>query len=611
VVIQRFELSDYRDSSSEGIARAYWTNTAANRAPYERGRLTALVLDAQMRNLDDAVRLILARTRKAPLTNALIQQAFREIAGNGAVAALDNMIGQNQRLRIPPQALGKAFALDTTSLAKFDVGFDVPASLKAKHVVGVAADGPAARAGLPEGASLTGIDIANGNPSKNARVKVKDASGERWIEYAPHDERMFAVPYFISATRPGLPSFDVLTRADSANALGTRLYTAKSYGPAASSYLKAAQTRGYPGRASSLYNAACSLALAGDADAAIRALRDAVSAGYHDARGMQADADLVSLHQRPDWKEVVRAVTQAAASFEATHGDPARVLLVTSDIPSFWQAYDEAKRATTDSARVVAYQNYIMRGTAGLYDYYRYKINGADKLMAFVEKHRDYYDAVRASTLRIADADGEIRAAMTRLKRYVPNATFPDVYFVVGRLSSGGTSTSQGLLIGSEMYSRTPATPIDSLSLGLQRIVRGVEEVPHVIAHEFVHYVQIGSAKTLLRNALREGGAEFIAQLIEPSPNTPYYMTWGLAHEAQVWQQFELEMSGPSQQRWIGGNAMATAEWPADLGYFVGYRIAESYFNRQKDKVAAVAALLDGNRAEEVLAASGYRPIKQ
>lgn len=45
--------------------------------------------------------------------------------------------------------------------------------------------------------------------------------------------------------------------------------------------------------------------------------------------------------------------------------------------------------------------------------------------------------------------------AAKRLLTMFKSAVFPDVYFVIRRLSSGGTVSDAGPLIGMEMYGRT------------------------------------------------------------------------------------------------------------------------------------------------------------
>jgi uncharacterized protein YjaZ len=57
-----------------------------------------------------------------------------------------------------------------------------------------------------------------------------------------------------------------------------------------------------------------------------------------------------------------------------------------------------------------------------------------------------------------------------------------------------------------------------------------------------------------------------------------------------------------------GGQA---ADLPADLGYFIGYRIGEAYLARHGgagDDAKAIAALIEHRDAAKLLKASGYSP---
>jgi uncharacterized protein YjaZ len=50
----------------------------------------------------------------------------------------------------------------------------------------------------------------------------------------------------------------------------------------------------------------------------------------------------------------------------------------------------------------------------------------------------------------------------------------------------------------------------------------------------------------------------------------------------------------------------ASGEKPADLGYYVGYKICEAYYNQAKDKKQAVKDILTIQDYKQFLAKSGY-----
>jgi hypothetical protein len=45
-----------------------------------------------------------------------------------------------------------------------------------------------------------------------------------------------------------------------------------------------------------------------------------------------------------------------------------------------------------------------------------------------------------------------------------------------------------------------------------------------------------------------------------------------------------------------------------DLGYFIGHRIVEAYYNRAADKPQAIREIIAARNVRELLAQSGYDP---
>lgn len=75
-----------------------------------------------------------------------------------------------------------------------------------------------------------------------------------------------------------------------------------------------------------------------------------------------------------------------------------------------------------------------------------------------------------------------------------------------------------------------------------------------------------------------------------------------------MWAEFKAAMRGTDVSRWLYNQGSATVDRPGDLGYFIGYRIAESYYARQPDKNAAVRSIIEARDVDAILMASGYDP---
>ena len=57
--------------------------------------------------------------------------------------------------------------------------------------------------------------------------------------------------------------------------------------------------------------------------------------------------------------------------------------------------------------------------------------------------------------------------------------------------------------------------------------------------------------------------------------------------------------------RWLY-NQKGAGGWPGDLGYWIGYRVAKSYYDRAPDKTAAIKAIIEMRDPAAFLAASGW-----
>lgn len=287
--------------------------------------------------------------------------------------------------------------------------------------------------------------------------------------------------------------------------------------------------------------------------------------------------------------------------------DPAAARLVTDDVARFWRAYDAARLA--DAASLLQ-TTYLDSGTVGLRDFATSRIRSGRHLAAVVAAHPRYFAAVRANTLALRASPAltdSLRAIFRRTAAEHPEARFPDVYFVVGRLNSGGTVSRNGLLIGTEMYATDAATPLDELGEWERANVHALTDLPHLVAHELMHFQQAPDTgrATLLRRALREGTADFLAERVSGGIINRAQHVYGDAHEAALWAEFRDAMHGTDVSRWLYGTSR-TADRPGDLGYYVGYRIAEAYYRKARDRAAALRVLLRMEDAEAILRESGY-----
>jgi hypothetical protein len=326
--------------------------------------------------------------------------------------------------------------------------------------------------------------------------------------------------------------------------------------------------------------------------------------GFRKVSLVRTDADLASLRDRSEFARIVGRMGEA----EGQLSDPNKAQLVTSDIKHFWRAFDRAAKAKDAAHAEAIYQRkYFGKGSIGLQDYFQIKILSAKLFVRNQQAKPAFYCSIRGNTQRIATLTPQIRAGFQKLKELYPEAQFPNVYFVIGRWSSAGTATDNGMLIGADQLCRTPDTPLGELSLWERNNLGALDALPVVVAHEHIHYIQKQSGDpSLLHGAINEGMADFLAELTTGrNPNTRL-QAYGLAHEKEIWADFSKEMGGSSWKNWIANADQETADKPADLGYFVGYKICQSYYQEMADKKQAVHDILNITNYPAFLAKSRY-----
>lgn len=281
--------------------------------------------------------------------------------------------------------------------------------------------------------------------------------------------------------------------------------------------------------------------------------------------------------------------------------DPQKAEIITSDIDLFWKAYDAS---LPNYSADVFQREYVDKGSKGVKGFLWKRIEDGNNMAKTVAAHPRYYASIRESTGRIAGMENQIRESLAKLKDYYPDAVFPPVYFVIGALGSGGTTSKAGLIIGAEMYGRTSSTPEEELNSWQKTVIKPVEEIPHVTAHELIHFQQDYDGGTLLQACLKEGSADFLAELISGKHINQHVHDFANPKERELWEEFRGRMNKKDYKGWLyGGNVKGR---PQDLGYWMGYQITKAYYDRMADKKKAVYDILHIRNAQRFLEASGY-----
>ena len=269
--------------------------------------------------------------------------------------------------------------------------------------------------------------------------------------------------------------------------------------------------------------------------------------------------------------------------------------------------------AKPENNLIIYRDEYFKKGSVGLREFVSKKIGSSCNLVTAIEAAPKYYAALRPQSAKVESYKPQMLASFKKLKEIHPDAVFPNVYFVVGRMNTGGHATFKGLLIGVDMYGKTDDASLAELNNWQKKVVGKVERIPFIVAHELIHYQQrnahltalFGGEVSLLGKALSEGSADFLGELIAGDNENPHLHEYGNPREKQLWLEFRKEMNGNDASNWLYQGDRAKDK-PADLGYYVGYKIVESYYNKSTDKKQAIKDILEIKDFNAFLVASGY-----
>lgn len=284
----------------------------------------------------------------------------------------------------------------------------------------------------------------------------------------------------------------------------------------------------------------------------------------------------------------------------AQNNDPRKVPIVTSDIDNFWLAFEQAKPTFVKTPFETLY---LQVGSKGLQDFIPGRIKSASNLARFVSKNVKYYSSIKSSTDKIHGMEDKMRDSFAKLKTLYPKAKFPPVYFVIGALNSGGTSSDDGLIIGAEMYGLTPETPTEELSEWLKTVIKPVSEIPHIVAHELIHFQQRYDGSSLLSACIKEGSADFLAELISGKHINHHVHDFANPREKELWLEFKERMLKDDYTGWLYSSSEGR---PNDLGYWMGYKITEAYYQNATDKKKAISDIFTIRDFVAFLDKSGY-----
>jgi len=278
---------------------------------------------------------------------------------------------------------------------------------------------------------------------------------------------------------------------------------------------------------------------------------------------------------------------------------PPRVQIVTSDVERFYTLYDDPALAADPDALAA---RYLADASPGLEEFMVMRRITPERVAKALRDKPDLYRDARGCAATLGNVRGRLTMAADRLAALYPQAIFPPITIAISRGAPVAAANGKGLYVSLEALCAAKFFEADD-----------EDRFVHVIAHEYVHaqqpLAQVESdSDTVLHAALVEGAAEFVAEQISGSVAATHLHRWAAGREKAVETAFLAEKDGKANDsRWVY-NQLGSADWPGDLGYWIGYRVAKAHYQRSPDKKAAIKAIIEMKDPAAFLAESGWRP---
>lgn len=283
---------------------------------------------------------------------------------------------------------------------------------------------------------------------------------------------------------------------------------------------------------------------------------------------------------------------------------------VTKDIANFWVAFDSVN-LTTDSIQQVEILNrlFIDKASEGQRAMFSARSYQVEEYLNAIKSYPKFWASIRPNTLKADDLAEEINKGVNEFKNIYPEMTNAKVYFTVGVFRSPGTTLDSMVLIGSEFALGDTNIITNEFPAYMQYAVdyyqtNPIKEIAFLNVHEFVHTQQKTAYEgNLLTQSLREGAAEFIAEKATNKTSTSPAISFGKANDEKLKEKFVQEMFGFNYANWLWSSRKNEFN-VRDLGYYMGYAIANKHYSAADDKNLAIKELIELDYANDAKVAA-------
>jgi len=273
--------------------------------------------------------------------------------------------------------------------------------------------------------------------------------------------------------------------------------------------------------------------------------------------------------------------------------------IITSDVNNFWNAYDKII-STQDSILQYKYLDslYLQKGTIGLKGIIQARNYTHKDYINAINNYPKFWSSIRQNTLKTDEYVDVLNSGIEKIKVIYPELKPAKIYFTIGALRTNGTTIDSLVLIGSELAmsdKNTIASEFEgNLRTGRRKYFDSnpIDNLILLNIHEYVHTQQNSAVNNLLSYTLHEGIAEFVSVIAMNISSSAPAINYGKQNQ-EVKRKFEKEMFyGNNRHHWLWSDFQNEFK-TRDLGYYIGYAIAEINYNDSEDKKAAIKEMIE------------------
>jgi uncharacterized protein YjaZ len=284
-------------------------------------------------------------------------------------------------------------------------------------------------------------------------------------------------------------------------------------------------------------------------------------------------------------------------------------IIETSDIENFWKAFDKLKYASNkkDSINIIQTE-YIDKSTEFFKEFIKVRNFKAEEYVILIYKYPKFWNSIRKETENVKNRKDDIEKILDKYEKEIPNFKRPNVCFAIGCLRTGGTVSDNLILIGTEIAASTPKTEKYELSNWLKSVIGTIGDIVSMVSHETIHIQQKGGyLRDLAEHTISEGVADFLSEKISGLTIDKIAFKYGMENDCDLRKEFLQDYSKNKTDisNWLY-NGSKSKNRPADLGYYIGYRIAEEYYNKITNKEKAILDLLNRKNYKKIFKKSEY-----